>query len=72
MTTCFNLTTPLPQTPSTFQPYIVNNMALETAYLVRTFYRPSLSWRLGGAVLSGISRGVSLLTIDYAMAMPKR
>jgi hypothetical protein len=72
MTTCFNLMNPLPQTPSTFQPYIVKNMALETVYLLPIFYRPSLSWRLGDAVFSGISRSVSLLTIDDAMAMPKR
>jgi hypothetical protein len=70
MTTCFNLTTPLPQTLSTFQPYIVKNMALETAYLVPAFHRPLLSWRLGGAIFSGISRSVSL--IDDAMAIPKR
>jgi hypothetical protein len=72
MTTCFNLMNPLPQTLSAFQPYIVKNMALETVYLLPIFHRPSLpGWR-GGVVFSGKSRSVSLLTIDDAMAMPKR
>jgi hypothetical protein len=70
VTTGFNLMDPLPQTLSVFQPYIVENMALEMVYLARSL-RPSLPWRRGGVVFSGMSGRVSLLTVDYAMAMQK-